>query len=88
MKHKILIIFILLVLLVLLLTGCRKTTDTEEDNEAPSLFTQVEATDSYKVLYHKETKVMYAVSCGGYNQGNFTLLVDPDGKPLLWEGRK
>ena len=85
MKHKILIIFILF---VLLLTGCSKTTDTEEDNEAPSLFTQVEETNNYRILYHKETKVMYAVSCGGYNGGNFTLLVDPDGKPLLWEGRK
>ena len=84
MKHKILIIFILL---VLLLTGC-KTTDTDEDDDAPSLFTQVEMTGSYRILYHKETKVMYAVSCGSYNGGNFTLLVDPDGKPLLWEGRK
>ena len=85
MKHKILIIFILL---ALLLTGCNKVIDSEEDIEAPSLFTEVEVTATYKVLYHKETRVMYAVSDSDYNKGNFTLLVDPDGKPLLWEGRK
>lgn len=33
----------------------------------------------------KETGVMYAVSNGGYNSGTFTLLVDENGKPLIWE---
>ena len=38
-----------------------------------------------QIVYHKETKVMYAVSCGSYNYGNLTVLVDADGKPMLWE---
>ena len=38
------------------------------------------------VVADRDTKVMYAVSRGGYNCGNFTLLVDADGKPLLWDG--
>ena len=29
-------------------------------------------------------KVMYAVSDGTYNHGNFTLLVDANGNPLLY----
>lgn len=33
-------------------------------------------------------KVMYAVSGGAYNNGTFTLLVNPDGTPMLWEGPK
>jgi hypothetical protein len=28
---------------------------------------------------------MYAVSSGAYNGGTFTLLVDENGKPMLWE---
>lgn len=38
----------------------------------------------YKVVYHKQTKVMYVVSDGRYNEGNFTLLVNADGKPLVY----
>ena len=29
---------------------------------------------------------MYAVSLGYYNCGTFTLLVDADGKPLIYKG--
>ena len=46
---------------------------------------QVEAAGNYCIVYDKYTKVMYAVSNGGYNSGNFTLLVTADGKPLLYE---
>lgn len=50
------------------------------------MFITVENGDLYKIVYHKITKVMYAVSYGYYNRGSFTLLVDADGKPMLWEG--
>lgn len=40
----------------------------------------------YMIVCHKDTKVMYAVSTFGYGAGVFTLLVDPDGKPMLYEG--
>ena len=46
---------------------------------------QVELAGNYCIVYDKYTKVMYAVSNGGYNSGNFTLLVTADGKPLLYE---
>ena len=38
---------------------------------------------SYKVAYHKETKVMYAISNDNY--AIFTVLLDANGQPLLWE---
>ena len=41
---------------------------------------------SYYIVYHKETKVMYAVSNGTYSAGNFTVMVNPDGSPMLWKG--
>lgn len=40
----------------------------------------------YEIVYNVETKVMYAVSCGTNNVGFFTLLVNPDGTPMIWEG--
>ena len=40
----------------------------------------------FLIYYDKKTKVMYAVSSSQYNRGNVVLLVDADGKPLLYEG--
>lgn len=73
------------------LVGCgnatvEKTYDTESEEKVPSIFTEIESTGSWRIVYHRETKVMYAVSWGGYNSGNFTLLVDENGDPLLYEG--
>lgn len=50
------------------------------------LFDFVEVTDDWMVVYHRETKVMYAVSVGSHNRGRFTVLVNPDGTPLLYKG--
>lgn len=41
----------------------------------------------YKVVYTKSNGVMYAVSDHGRGgSGVFTLLVNPDGTPMVWEG--
>ena len=37
------------------------------------------------IVYDKQTKVEYAVSDGSYNRGIITLLVDQEGKPLLYK---
>ena len=50
-----------------------------------SAFVIVESTDNFYVVYHKETKVMYAVSDSIYNHGNFTLLVNADGTPMTYK---
>jgi hypothetical protein len=49
------------------------------------MFVEIEQTGTWEIVYHKETKVMYAVSYGSYNCGTFTVLLDADGKPMLWE---
>lgn len=41
--------------------------------------------DGFRVYYDKKTKVMYLVS-DIYKGGGITVLVDRDGKPLLYEG--
>ena len=71
---------------LLAVSGCGKTTIEDTKPNDVSRFVVIESVAQCWVVADRETKVMYAVSRGGYNSGNFTLLVDADGKPLLWKG--
>lgn len=55
---------------------------------AESRFVTLSYEGSYSIVYDKETMVQYAVSNGSYNRGTFVMLVDKDGKPLIYEGGK
>lgn len=68
----------------LALFGCQSV-QSEVGTDYSSMFVEVEWTSNWSVVYHRDTKVMYAVSDGMYNRGTFTLLVNPDGTPMLWE---
>lgn len=78
--------------LTLAFTGCNyanvETVKDQEDTveEYNSMFVVVEKTYLWEIVYQKDTKVMYAVSFGSYNGGTFTLLVNPDGTPMIYEG--
>lgn len=78
-------IYILLITFVLsmALLACKSEKQAKDEN---SRFVTVETSLIYRIIADKKTGVMYAVSIGGYNGGNFTLLVDREGKPLIWEG--
>lgn len=83
--------FIVLITLALLsfgLTGCGVTPQYEESasESGYSMFVIVEDGSTYSIVYHKDTKVMYAISDGGYNHGTFTVMLNPDGTPMLYEG--
>lgn len=82
---KIIVLFLCLISMVSLV-GCVEQEVETEITSSSSMFVKVENSESWYVVYHKDTKVMYVVSKGGYNCGNFTLMVDEDGKPLLWQG--
>lgn len=86
MKVKAVILAIAMCMCVAL-TGCQDV-EANYDEERPSMFVVIEITASWRIVYQKDTKVMYAVSDGSYNYGNFTLLVNPDGTPMLWEGEE
>lgn len=77
------IMALMIVVLAVVMVGCSEVEDKSSDM---SEFTIVESTSMWKVVYHKKTKVMYVVSDGKYNHGTFTLLVNADGTPMLWEG--
>ena len=75
---------------VMILSGCSTVHVEDEsqynnENTVTSMFVVVERAACWIVVYHKDTKVMYAVSNSSYNHGNFTLLVNPDGTPMIWE---
>ena len=76
---------IIIVLMAIMMTGCGATVDRETQSET-SRFVELERTSRWTVVADKKTGVMYSVSNGGYNIGTFTLLVDENGKPLVWEG--
>lgn len=81
---KKILVFICMIF-VLGFLGCDETTEDE------SMFVFIETSTLSKpfaVVYHKETKVMYAVSGGTYSSGQFTLLVNPDGTPMIYEEEK
>lgn len=77
------IIALMIVVLAVVMAGCSEVEDKSSDM---SEFVTVETTLTWKVVYHKKTKVMYAVSDGTSNHGTFTLLVNADGTPMIWEG--
>lgn len=83
MKNKILLAII--IGLIIICTGCAKVEKAPQQSEI-SMFVKVESTDSFDVVYHRDTKVMYAISTGTYNFGGFTLLVNPDGSPMIYQG--
>lgn len=77
----------LIVVLVILLASCIGRPEyTDDATTKQSRFVVVECVYDWMVVYDKETLVMYAVSNEPRNSGVFTLLVDEDGKPLLWKG--
>lgn len=54
------------------------------DNRFILIYNQ-SSNDGFRIYYDKKTKVMYLVS-DIYKGGGITVLVDKDGKPLLYEG--
>lgn len=82
-------IFAVLVTLMLGVTiaGCSPNpAETTYTDDIPSRFVIVEKSGNWCVVADQETKVMYAVSAGRHNRGTFTMLVNSDGMPLLYEG--
>lgn len=76
------IITIILVISILGIFGCLVKVEGKIDRR----FAYVNSEVYFDIYYDKETKVMYAVSTSKYNKGNIAVLVDANGKPLLYGG--
>ena len=68
------------------LCSCSYTTVTSASNDGTSMFVLLETTPHWDVVYHKNTKVMYAVSSYGTGSGVFTVLLNSDGTPMIYRG--
>ena len=80
---------ITILLIALMLTGCGSSSMSGETGKANSArFVKVIDNVQFDIYVDTKTDVMYAVSCGAYNNGTVTLLVDREGKPLIWEGEQ
>lgn len=83
---KRLISIVLIAVMALTLSACATKRSREVVKGKESRMVIVEDSSTYCIVYDKETKVMYAVSDGSYTYGIFTLLVDANGNPLLYQG--
>lgn len=90
MKKRILSV-VLAVVMMVCLVGCGSVAHTKGDDDSPSMFVCIETTDYWMVVYHKETKVMYAVNKNILNNagcGIFSPLYNADGTLQIYEGDK
>lgn len=87
MKKFIIILVILTFTLLLYACGPSMEPDKDKDTSNMSMFVLLENSEAngFRVVYHRETKVMYVISTGMYNNGTFTVMLNPDGTPMLWE---
>ena len=85
---KKMIVSILIVLGVIFVGWMLKDVTIQDVNAADNRFIMVHKENASgnlcKVYYDNETKVMY-LAINVYNGGGITVLVDKDGKPLLYE---
>lgn len=83
------ILISLIVIIGIVLTGwLLKDVTIQNVNATDNRFIQIynqSSNDGFRIYYDKKTKVMYLVS-DIYKGGGITVLVDKDGKPLLYEG--
>lgn len=63
--------------------ACCGFSEVEADME--NIFVSVDYDRFSEIVYHKKTKVMY-IRNEMYAGYSYTLLVNPDGTPMVWEG--
>lgn len=86
MKKKIFCLLLILILpICLMFSGC---SDSKEympcDNRFICIYKQSDGF-LYRIVVDKDTKVMYLFSKTGYGAG-LTVMLDSNGKPLIYEG--
>lgn len=78
----------ILIMVVVFMTGCdlpaydEKTVSDDENVR----MVQISVEKNGYIVFDVETGVQYWRSNGSYTRGNLTMLVDAEGKPLIYEG--
>lgn len=80
---KILCLLLALIMPLLLFSGCGNEIDIG-DSEYRRFYI-INYSDDASVYIDKETRVMY-LFVKAYYKGGLTVMLNPDGTPMLWEG--
>lgn len=78
--------FLIIVSIALMFVGCTSTKASAKNVDDGNTFVYIKRDYYCEIVYHKDTKVMYVVSMAGNNAGTYTVLVNADGTPMIWEG--
>ena len=77
------LVALLSVLCVFMVSGCDNTIEPQTKEEQLSVeFISISTNTLAEIYVHKKTRVMYLWA----NGGGLTIMLDENGKPLLWEG--
>ena len=84
-------IVIALLVSTCVLTGCKaeeiaSTLSAFDDYSGRFVIVSSEHGSSGMIVYDSTTGVQYWMSTSAYNSGTLTLLVDSEGKPLIYKG--
>ena len=89
---KIFIILLSLLLLCSLMTSCaerdeqkRKNYEVSENIHLVEVYKSKYSAQPYSILVHKETGVMYIINSNGKYGGGISVMLDENGKPLIFE---
>lgn len=80
-------IIIGLALVAILMSGCDAPHATEKNQQEENMLMIIDESMSYRIYVDKETMVMYLRTKQGYGEA-LCVMVDTDGKPLLWKGEQ
>ena len=72
----------------ILLYGCNfddTSSYTFDQNPQEEYFEVISEGSGYAIVYDTDSRVMYVMATLGGNYGDFTMLVNPDGSPKLYE---
>lgn len=84
-KKAIIITLLVAILIISAIVLCACDTETYEDDDRFVAVATYQTSGAYeRVLYDKETKVMYLFVKAGYG-GGLTVLLNPDGTPMLYD---
>ena len=86
---RVLAVILLIMICCFMFVGCSRKNDVIITTELDSRFKIINDTNDgfgyFQIIVDTETGVMYLFRGAGY-RGGLTVMVDADGKPLIYEG--
>ena len=84
MKLIRILLIIMRLITTIAITGCEESVEDNVEVHYAIEFIKIEDNGIY-IIVHKDTRVMY-MFVNAYKKGGLVVMVDAEGKPLLYEG--